>query len=99
MRTPARPEPIEDLMLQPAQTPQTPSDKQGQVLRVLLVLPALLALLGWLAFPNTSCRQGEIGQILRGLYLSVVLPPACGAFLPYATLKAWMRSRYKWFFF
>ena len=74
-------------------TEQTPSGEQGELLRALLVVPALLGGFALLTMKsNSGCQQGEIGQILWGLYLSVVVPVACGAFLPYATLKAWMRD-------
>lgn len=92
MSTPPVLEPT-DATHRPARQEQTSPGEQGEVLRTLLVLPALLgcfALMGMKT--NSSCRQGEIGQILWGLYLSVVVPVACGAFLPYATLKAWMRD-------
>lgn len=76
-----------------AQAENTPSSEGGEWLRTLLVLPALLGLMGLLsAKPNSACRAGDLWQILWGLYLSVIVPPACGAFLPYAALRAWMRE-------
>ena len=82
-----------DTVAAPAREADIPSGEGGELLRTLLVLPALLGLMGLMsAKPNSACRAGDLWQILWGLYLSVVVPPACGAFLPYAALKSWMRG-------